>query len=186
MRRSTVPILLGVVIVALIGLLAYAMGRSAPGEETRDTIDAQVQAGKVVPAPGADRPMPRLGAEGTQRLADLRGQVVILNVWGSWCIPCEAEVPLLQKVHERLQKAKVGTVWGVTNRDDPEKSLAFVRKHGMTYPSVRDPDSALALEYGALRVPETVIIDARGRIRGIYRGEITEEFLDASLRRAGV
>lgn len=186
MRRSAVPLLLAFLAVALIGLLVYAMARPGKGEEQRDTIDAQIQAGKVVAAPGLDRVLPQIGAPGTKRVADYRGQVVVLNIWASWCIPCEAEAPLLERTHRALRKAGAGTVLGITNRDTPEDSTAFARKHGMTYPSLGDPGSKLATDYGALQVPETIVLDREGRIRALRRGEVDVAFLRQALAKAGV
>jgi cytochrome c biogenesis protein CcmG/thiol:disulfide interchange protein DsbE len=186
MRRSAVPVLLGLLGLALVALLIYAMARPGTGEDERDTLDAQVLAGKVVPAPDADRALPRLGAPGELRLADLRGKVVVLNVWGSWCVPCRREAPLLERTHRALAKAGVGTVLGVTNRDTPEDSLAFARDQGMTFPSVRDPGSRLANAYGAIQVPETFVIDAEGRIRAFDRGETSIDFLRRALKLARV
>ncbi|WP_320670712.1 TlpA family protein disulfide reductase [Patulibacter defluvii] len=186
MRRSAVPFLLGILALGLIGLLVFAMARTGEGEDRRDTIDAQIQAGKVVAAPGLQRQLPRVGHDGTARIADYRGQVVVLNIWASWCQPCKAEAPLLERTHQALRKANAGTVLGVTNRDTPEDSVAFARRYGMTYPSLGDPGSKLATDYGALQVPETIVIDRQGRIRDLVRGEVDVAFLRRALGEAGV
>jgi len=186
MRRSAVPLLLGAVAVALVALLIYALVRPATGEDERETLDAQVLAGKVVPAPAADVALPRLGAAGTQRLDELRGKVVIVNVWASWCIPCRREAPVLERTHRALARAGVGTVLGVTKNDAPEDSIAFARKHGMTYPSVRDPGNRFSSAYGSNQVPETFVIDRDGRIRAFDRGETSADFLRRALRLAKV
>ncbi|MGE4426376.1 MAG: TlpA family protein disulfide reductase [Solirubrobacteraceae bacterium] len=180
------PILIATAILALGGLLVYATLRADSAERQRDSIDGRVAAGEAVAVPGADRRRPVLGGRGTMSLGQLRGQIVVVNIWASWCPPCEDEAPLLQSVHQRLRRANIGTVLGVTNRDDPEQSLAKAREWGITYPSVRDPDSLLARDLGALRVPETFVVDRRGRLVGIFRGEVTAGFLRGALRRAGV
>ncbi|MGX6449815.1 TlpA family protein disulfide reductase [Patulibacter sp. S7RM1-6] len=186
MRRSAVPALLGVLAVALVAVLAYALTRPATGERQEQTLDAQVEAGTPVAAPGADRALPALSGGARRRLADYRGQVVVLNFWGSWCDPCRDEAPLLEKTHRRLRKAGVGTVLGVTYNDAPSDSLAFEKQFGLTYPSLRDPGTKLAVEYGARAMPETFVLDRRGRIHAIARTQVTEEFLDGALERAGV
>jgi len=185
MRRSAVPALLGLLAVALIVVLAIAMTRSSDSDERSQSLSAQVEAGKIVPAPGLDDARPLLDGDGELRLADFRGKVVILNFWASWCDPCKKEAPVLERAHQRLQKDGSGTVLGVTFQDDPVKSRAFVKKHGMTYPSVQDPGRVLSQQFGASQMPETFVIDREGRIRAIAYGEVSDKFLDGALKRAG-
>lgn len=184
MRRSAVPLLLGLIAVALVAMLGYAMARSTD-DGTAETLDAKVEAGKIVAAPGSEIELPRLGAAGTTSLAALRGKIVVLNFWASWCSPCRNEAPLLDRVHRRLERDGSGTVLGVTHQDSPHDSLEFVRKFKISYPSLRDPGDKLSQKYGASQMPETFVIDREGRVRGIARGEITQEFLDKVLVRAG-
>jgi cytochrome c biogenesis protein CcmG/thiol:disulfide interchange protein DsbE len=186
MRRSAVPMLLGSLALVLVAVLAYAMSRPASGEREEQTLDAQVEAGTPVAAPGAEKALLPVDAGVRRRLADYRGQVVVLNFWGSWCDPCKKEAPLLERYHRKLQKAGVGTVLGVTHVDTPEDSRAFEKDYGLTYPSFRDPGSSLAQEYGASAMPETFVIDRQGRIHAIARTAINREFMDGALQRAGV
>ena len=106
----------------------------------------------------------------------------MLNFWASWCGPCREEVPLLTRFQDKLGAR--GTVLGVTYKDDPEASLAFAQKLGINYPSLRDNRLELAPEYGTRALPETFIIDARGRLVAVSRGQVTEEFLDNALAEA--
>lgn len=186
MRRSAVPALLGLLAVALIIVLAVAMTRTSDDDQRSQSLSAQIEAGKVVPAPGAEDPRPLLIGDGELRLADFRGKIVVLNFWASWCSPCKKEAPVLMRVHERLQKSDLGTVLGVTYQDDPVKSRAFKEKFALTYPSVEDPGRVLAQQYGVSQVPETFVIDREGRVRQIAYGEVTDEFLEGALERAGV
>ncbi|WP_022929192.1 TlpA family protein disulfide reductase [Patulibacter americanus] len=186
MRRSAVPLLLGSLALVLVAVLAYALSRSDPGESRQRSLDAKVEAGQPVPAPGSDRTLLPVTEGVRKRLADYRGQVVVLNFWGSWCDPCKKEAPLLERYHQRLTKAKVGTVLGVTYKDTPEDSREFEREYGLTYPSFRDPGSDLAQEYGAAAMPETFILDREGRIHAIARTAVNQEFMDSALERAGV
>lgn len=186
MRRSAVPALLGVLAVVLVAVLGYALTRTPASEKQEQTLDAQVEAGTPVAAPGAAHPLPELTGSARRRLADYRGQVVVLNFWGSWCDPCRDEAPLLEKTHRQLRKAGVGTVLGITFNDAPADSLAFEKKFGLTYTSLRDPGTKMAQEYGARAMPETFVLDRQGRIHAIARTQVTEEFLDSALERAGV
>jgi cytochrome c biogenesis protein CcmG/thiol:disulfide interchange protein DsbE len=186
MRRSAVPLLLGSLALVLVAVLAYAMSRPGAGESEQQSLDAQVEAGQPVPAPGSDRALLPVDAGVHKRLADYRGQVVVLNFWGSWCEPCKEEAPLLERYHRKLTKAGVGTVLGVTYQDTPEDSRQFEKEHRLTYPSFRDPGSDLAQAYGARAMPETFILDREGRIHAIARTAVNREFMDSALERAGV
>jgi cytochrome c biogenesis protein CcmG/thiol:disulfide interchange protein DsbE len=178
--------MLGILAVALVVVLGFALTRSPAEQQNQQRLDAQVQNGTPVLAPGSDRELLPLSAGAKRTLAQYRGQVVVLNFWGSWCTPCRDEAPLLQKYHEKLQKAGLGTVLGVTYQDAPRKSIAFEKTYGLTYPSFQDPGSSLADEYGASLMPETFVIDRRGRIHAIARTAITTDFMDGALERVGV
>src|SRR5205807_2156101 len=83
-----------------------------------------------------ERALPALQGGGRLRLADYRGKVVVLNFWASWCAPCTAEAPLLERTQRQL--GSQGTVLGATYNDVPGDSLGFARKEHLTYPSGRD------------------------------------------------
>ena len=178
MKRFLVPVLAAVAALALVGLLAYGLTSTAEDK----TIDEAIARGERPVA--ASRELPVLGAATTRSLADLRGKVVVLNFWASWCKPCEAEAPVLVAAQERLQRAGTGTVLGVTYDDSTPDSLKFVKSYGLNYPNVRDVGTKLAEQYGTRTLPETFVIDARGRIADMYRGQIDEARLNRALQKA--
>lgn len=184
MRRSPVPVAVVVLAVLLIGVLAYALVAGGTGSN----LDSAVKRSELpaVPDGGSALALPVLGAAGkTQRLDDLKGKVVVVNVWGSWCEPCEAEAPLISQVHDALQASGEGQVLGVTHVDPSEKSLAFVKEHGLTFPSVRDVEDELYDAFGGTGTPETYVLDRQGRVAAISRGVITAEFANKALAAAG-
>jgi len=77
-------------------------------------------------------------------------------------------------------------VLGVTYRDTTPDASAFVRRYGLTYPSLRDVDGKLAEDYGTRALPETFVIDRDGHIRAISRGVVSQQFLNSALREVGV
>ena len=178
MKRLLVPVLAGVIAAAVIGLLAY--GLVSKSEDT--SIEQAVARGQRPAAPSLNLPV--LGGRGTHSIADLRGKVVVLNFWASWCVPCKAEAPMLDKAQQRLQQTNTGTVVGVTYDDSTPDALQFVRDYKLRYPNVRDVGTRLASRYGTHRVPETFVIDAQGRIVDLHRGQIDQAFIDRALGRA--
>ncbi|MEV4418544.1 TlpA disulfide reductase family protein [Patulibacter sp. NPDC049589] len=170
--------------VGLLLILGYALLRP-DGSSTGASLDAKVERGQIVPAADVNRSMRPLAGGASRSLADYRGQIVVLNFWASWCRPCESEAPLLERAHRQLRRTGAGTVLGVTYNDTPDSSREFVSKFGLSYPSLLDPGTDFAKQYGVRALPETFFIDREGRIRAIARGELTADFLNRSLRRAG-
>jgi cytochrome c biogenesis protein CcmG, thiol:disulfide interchange protein DsbE len=181
-KRSAVPITVAVLAAALIGLLVYGV----LGRKVNDTLDQAVSSGSKPSAPGRDIRLPPLdGASRATALGDLDGKVVVLNFWASWCEPCKAEAPVLERAQQRLESAGAGTVLGVTYKDSPGDSQSFVRQEKVSYPNVRDGRLELAPKYGTTQLPETFVIDRSGRVVALSRGQIDQRFMDAALDRAG-
>ena len=178
MKRNAVPLVAVLAAAALIGLLVYGVAQRG---ENR-TLDDAVSQGQRPAAP--DRSLPVLGGDGQRSLASFRGKPVVLNFWASWCSPCRMEAPLLERAQKRLA-ARGGTVLGVTYRDASPDSQDFVQRLKVTYPSVRDVDGQLAKAYGTRQLPETFVIDGRGRVAAIQRGPVNRQFLDEALAIVG-
>ena len=176
MRARVLPILASLAGACLVGLLIYGVSTQAASR----TLDEQVAKGERPVAPEATRTLPLLSGAGTSSLAALRGKVVVLNFWASWCAPCQTEAPLLQREQRSLQEHGA-TVLGVTYLDASPDSQAFVSHYRLTYPNLRDNTGDFAHAYGTDQLPETFVIDRQGRVASLYRGEIEQPFLDRAL-----
>jgi thiol-disulfide isomerase/thioredoxin len=114
-------------------------------------------------------------------LASYRGNVVVLNVWGSWCGPCQKEAPALQAASQALAPKGVRFL-GINIREDGNRAraAAFERAYGITYPSLFDSTGYLLALRGVVAanaVPSTVVVDAQGRIAARISGATTKDTL---------
>jgi cytochrome c biogenesis protein CcmG, thiol:disulfide interchange protein DsbE len=98
-----------------------------------------------------------------ETLADLRGKVVVLNFWATWCPPCVEETPSLIQLQKRIAP-KGGTILGVSLDDDASAYSEFLKTNHIDFPTYRDASKKSALDYGTLMYPETYVIDRNGRI----------------------
>ena len=97
------------------------------------------------------------------RLADLRGKIVVLNFWATWCPPCVEEAASLNQLQQHI--APLGaTILGVSVDDDASAYDDFLREHSVAFPTYRDPTKQISLSYGTTMFPETYVIDRDGKI----------------------
>ena len=108
-------------------------------------------------------------------LAAMRGEVVLLNMWATWCHPCREEIPALQRLHERLSNAGLRVVGvSVDAGGEGERVAAFAREFGVTYDIWLDPEERVAQTFYTLGVPTTLLIDRTGTIRWRHTGPVKE------------
>jgi len=113
-------------------------------------------------------------------LSDLRGQVVLVNFWASWCPPCRDEMPLLQDFY--LAHREQGfTLLGVNVSEDADDADAFMEANGYQFPVWRDPPGNLLIAEGLNGLPASVLVDAEGRIVRRWIGPLAEEDLTGAV-----
>ena len=129
-----------------------------------------------------DFDLKRLNGNGTLELSSLKGKVVVVNFWASWCEPCKSEAPRFQSAHKRYGD-RVAFV-GVDTADYSADAGRFLDRYGVTYPNVRDPDRSVLGKYGGLPIPRTFVISPRWQVTGYIFGEARAEELDSAIQKA--
>jgi len=132
---------------------------------------------------GRDFTLGSLGG-GNVRLQSLRGKIVVLDFWASWCKPCQEELAAMQKLHDEL--ASQGVVFLGIDDESPETVKSFVQAGGYTFPMLLDTEQAIPQLYGVRLVPTTVVIDRKGKIAAHYVGAGGEAGLRRALQSAGL
>ncbi len=171
--RRPLRILLAVVAPALVvlALLAYGLSRDP----------------RAIPTPLIGKPATPFTLtlfDGRQlSLEELRGQVVFLNFWASWCPPCRAEARTLEAAWQKYQDRDV-VFLGVNIQDTDEAARGFLQEFGITYPNGRDGAGKIAIDYGVWGLPETFIIDRDGRITYKHIGALGRTTITTKLDEA--
>jgi cytochrome c biogenesis protein CcmG, thiol:disulfide interchange protein DsbE len=140
--------------------------------------------GQPALAVGDSAPDPELAAlEGdpSASLADYQGRWVLVNVWSSWCEPCEEESPALQRFHDANSGSGFSVV-GLNLEDVESDARSFVDRFGLTYPQLRALDNEeVKRQFGITGRPENFLIDPEGRLAAIDRGPVTAESLEQEI-----
>jgi cytochrome c biogenesis protein CcmG/thiol:disulfide interchange protein DsbE len=162
--RSVIAVL-GV--LAVVGLLVFGLA-------------VKGSSGLAVGDPVPTSALPRLEGQGAGSLSDYRGRWVLVNFWASWCEPCRAEAPALEKF-QREHGGPRFAVLGIDTRDLSGDGRDFVREYGLSYPQLRDGDGGAAHDYGTTGVPETFLVDPKGKLRLHFPGPVSEATLEGSV-----
>lgn len=123
-----------------------------------------------VGSPAPEFELPNLEGQ-PRRLADYRGQVVLLNFWATWCKPCTKEMPAMQAAYDQL-KDEGFVVIAINELEDLDRVRAHIAEHGHTFPVWMDSDNKVANMYGVVGLPVSVFIDESGRVREYVKGSL--------------
>jgi thiol-disulfide isomerase/thioredoxin len=163
-------------IVAACGVLALGITLVWRVTHQHNGTAAAILHDKVVPAPAFR--VPHLSGPGKLTLASFRGKAVVLNFWGSACVPCKKEMPRLQAASQRWASKGVRFV-GMDSIDFRGPARAFVKRRHVTYPIGFDGNGDVAIRYGVSYTPTTFFIDRTGRIVKHFVGPVSDKNLDA-------
>ena len=169
-------------LAAALGVVALLDGGGdAPAAGDGDGVAGyELSPAGELPASVADVRLVSLDGGDDRALGELLGSTpVVVNFFGSWCVPCVDEMPALEAVHQSLGDRV--TFVGMANRDTAERALATVAATGVTYPTYDDPDASALTYFGGLAMPTTVFIDASGEVVDVHSGPLTEAELRSRL-----
>lgn len=134
--------------------------------------------------PAAAFTLPIVGnMDETISLSDYRGQVVVINFWGSWCGPCREEAPMLQRLYTEYQAQGVVFI-GIAVKDIERDSIAYIEEFGITYPNVMDLGAKIEKAYRTTGVPETFVVDGNGDIVKFFFAAPRESLLREAIEKA--
>ncbi len=151
-----------VVVIAFLAFLGWGLVRAYQGP--------------VEEGPAPDFTLTTFDGE-TIRLSDLRGQVVVINFWASWCPPCREEAPYLERTWRKYKDKGVMFI-GVDYLDTEKKALEYLEEFDITYPNGPDIGTRIADAYRIKGVPETFFVDKQGNLRGVKIGPLRPPELD--------
>jgi cytochrome c biogenesis protein CcmG, thiol:disulfide interchange protein DsbE len=169
------------VAIAFVGALLVLLVVHIATAQRGAAVAAAVAAGKKPVAP--DFELHRIDRTGELRLSSLRGRVVVLNFWASWCRACKDEARTLAAAAHRWQPRGIVFV-GVDSQDFTSDARAFARRFGLSYASVHDGSGALMTRYGVTGLPETWTVNRRGRLVDHVAGVIDARRMDSAIERA--
>ena len=174
-RRKLLVALPLILFLALAALFLYRLGAGDPSRIPSALIGRQAPLSNLPPVAGLvhdGKPIPGIDA------ADFKGNVTLVNVWASWCVPCHDEVPQL----EELAKDNRIRLVGINYKDQPDNARRFIGRYGNPFAAVgADPKGRAAIEWGVYGVPETFVVGRDGRIAYKLVGPINASNLKAAL-----
>jgi cytochrome c biogenesis protein CcmG, thiol:disulfide interchange protein DsbE len=162
-------------VAALLGLLIWKVVQN----DRTNVASSYSKGHKTKPV---DFDLKRLKSPGSLKLSSLRGKVVVVNFWASWCEPCKSEAPRFQAAYKRYGD-RVAFI-GVDTADYSADAGRFLDRYGVTYPNVRDPDRSVLGKYGGLPIPRTFVISPQWLVTGYIFGEARAEELDSAIQKA--
>jgi len=162
-------------VVAILGAIVLLRGRAAPAPFAAGGTGALDHRALVVGQPAPDFVLMDVNGHAI-RLSDLRGQVVLVNFWATWCIPCRQELPAIEQVYSE-QRDRGFTALEVNEQESPADVESFASQIGATPPIVLDSAASVLAQYRFKGLPDSVLVDPQGTVRSVSYGPLSRETL---------
>ncbi len=178
----------GLLVAAILGLLiTQSCATSTQYTEREGQEGTGANGSELAPAPEIGHPAPDFilsDIEGnTFRLSDLRGKVVFINFWATWCPPCRAEMPEIEAVYQEYKDKDVVVV-GVDILETRDEVIQFVQQGGYNWTFVLDTTGQVSASYKITAIPTSFFLDTEGIIRAVTIGAMTKRAMEAKLATA--
>jgi len=174
-QRRLGLLMAGLGLIVLGGASAWFLSNSRPDETLQPTDFSAVPVAVNYPAPALV--LQDLGGA-RHALSDYAGQVLLINLWATWCPPCQAEMPLLQQYFERHRDSEFAVI-AIEDGDPIAEVQAFVSSYRLTFPIWLDPDhQATDHAFKTISLPSSYVIDRTSRVRLVWLGAISEANLE--------
>lgn len=157
-----------IIVVPIVILLAFGLTR-----------DPNLLSSALLNKPAPDFSLVDLEGK-TVRLSSLKGDIVVVNFWATWCGPCLQEHQTLQWARKEYQNEPIHWL-GIVYQDQESEARSYLKKYGRPFVALFDPQSKVAIEYGVGGVPETFFIDKAGIVRNKLSGVLTPDYLGQQL-----
>ncbi len=177
-KRTWLLVAAGAPLLAFLGILVWASAQTG-GRAGGMGVNTEFGVAQVETEPAPDFSLVLLDGARVS-LSDLRGRVVLVDFWASWCAPCRQEAPVLEQTYLEYAGADVEFV-GVNIWDLPDNAATYVAQFGISYPNGVDGEGKIAIDYGVQGIPEKFFIDRKGLIRQKFVGPMRESVLKETL-----
>ncbi|MFN2176925.1 MAG: TlpA family protein disulfide reductase [Anaerolineales bacterium] len=172
-NKGLYKIAVGILIGAGLGLILFA----GAGILQNRNVESSVRNGAMDSVPSVGKPAPDfelMNIEGEiVKLSDLRGMVVGINFWATWCAPCVYEMPMFQEMYEEYSPDL--EILAVNNQESEEVVLPFIKEMNLAYEILYDMDAQVALNFQVIGFPTTYFVDREGVIRAVHVGVMNED-----------
>ncbi|MHB8375993.1 MAG: TlpA family protein disulfide reductase [Dehalococcoidia bacterium] len=201
------PLVRGIIALALLAAIgggAFALGRGGGGAGSPNTTPVSVASAPAGATPGAseaglgplDGRVPLVGQPAPDfalrdidgnvvKLSDLRGKVVWINFWATWCVPCKQELPEIQKIAAEKRSAGLA-VLAVNWQESADAARAYFAANGISLPLLLDRSGSVFTQYKLNGLPDHFFIDRQGRVAAMYYGQLSEARMRQKLAAAGM
>jgi len=178
-----------IIIVVIVGLVGWTIYDFVVDNDTEDfVIDNDIQGMEFEPEPGLEKgnlapdfELETLDGE-TVKLSDFRGEKVLLNFWATWCPPCRAEMPDMQKYHENHEDGVILAVNLLETENSSKNVEKFIDEYGITFTVLSDETTTVGNMYNAQQLPTSYLIDSEGKIENIAIGPLNYEQMEQAFK----